>query len=174
LVHRCSTLNCRMLSTAMTCSSSTAQPLIDKSGSCARHRPASSASRQSNTHSARHSHVLVEGGSTARYPCEPPANSGAIMDHPNRPLAKSLVPAPRSRTRRHAFVHDTSNAYVFRDPHSVNSRPVPSKSDYRTRTPDQEDSKNLQTPPIDPNSPLERALARFGSVQKEGIEQGAG
>ena len=62
----------------------------------------------------------------------------------------------------------TSNAYVFRDPAS--------KSDQRTGTPNQEDSKALQTPPIDPMSPLERALARFGAAlaAKDGIEQGGG
>jgi hypothetical protein len=35
-------------------------------------------------------------------------------------------------------VSRTSNAYTFRDPQAVNSRPVPSKSDYRTGTPDQD------------------------------------
>jgi hypothetical protein len=58
----------------------------------------------------------------------------------------------------------TSNAYAFRDPQAVNSRCVPSKSDQRTGTPDQEVSKNLRIPPIDPTSPLERALARFGTT----------
>jgi hypothetical protein len=40
-------------------------------------------------------------------------------------------------------------------------------------TPDQEDSKLLQASAVDPNTPLERALARFGAalVTKEGIEQ---
>ena len=59
----------------------------------------------------------------------------------------------------------TSNAYVLIDPAS--------KSDQRTGTPDQEDSKLLQAPAVDPNSPLERALARFAAalVTKEGIEQ---
>src|SRR3974390_562456 len=40
----------------------------------------------------------------------------------------------------------TSNAYAFRDPQVVNSRPVPSKSDQRTGTPDQDISKPLQAP----------------------------
>ena len=44
----------------------------------------------------------------------------------------------------------TSNAYVLIDPAS--------KSDQRTGTPDQENSKPLQAPAVDPNSPLERAL----------------
>jgi hypothetical protein len=62
----------------------------------------------------------------------------------------------------------TSNAYAFRDPAS--------KSDYRTGTPDQEDSKPLLAPAVDPTSPLERALARFGAAlaAKQRIEQGAG
>jgi hypothetical protein len=69
----------------------------------------------------------------------------------------------------------TSNAYAFRDPQAVNSRPVPSKSDQRTGTPDQEDSKPLQAPAVDPASPLERALARLGGVvaAKNGIEEAA-
>ena len=59
----------------------------------------------------------------------------------------------------------TSNAYVLIDPAS--------KSDQRTGTPDQEVSKPLQAPAIDPQSPLERALARFGAViaAKDGIGQ---
>jgi hypothetical protein len=58
----------------------------------------------------------------------------------------------------------TSNAYAFRDPQAV-IRPVPSKSDQRTATPDQEDSKPLQAPAVDPASPLERALARFAAIE---------
>jgi hypothetical protein len=70
----------------------------------------------------------------------------------------------------------TSNCYQFRDPQTVNSRGVPSKSDQRTGTPDQEVLKPLQAPPVDPRSPLERALARLGTAlaAKAGIEQGAG
>ena len=70
----------------------------------------------------------------------------------------------------------TSNAYAFRDPQAVNSRPVPSKSDQRTGTPDQEFKIPLQAPVVDPKSPLERALARLGTVlaAKQGIEQGSG
>ena len=62
----------------------------------------------------------------------------------------------------------TSNAYVLIDPAS--------KSDQRTGTPDQEDSKPLQAPAVDPNSPLERALARFAAAVagKKSIEQEAG
>jgi hypothetical protein len=70
----------------------------------------------------------------------------------------------------------TSNAYLFRDPQAVNSWRVPSKSDQRTGTPDQEVSKPLQVPVIDPTSPLERALARFAAAlaAKPGIEQVTG
>jgi Helix-turn-helix domain len=62
----------------------------------------------------------------------------------------------------------TSNAYVLIDPAS--------KSDQRTGTPHQEESKPVLALAIDPTSPLERALARLGAVlaAKEGIEQGAG
>jgi hypothetical protein len=69
----------------------------------------------------------------------------------------------------------TSNAYAFHDPQAVNSRCIPSKSDQRTETPDQEIQKPLQAPAIDPNSLLERALARLGGVlaAKDGIEQGS-
>ena len=67
----------------------------------------------------------------------------------------------------------TSNAYVFRDPLAVNSRGVPSKSENRTGTLNQEVLDPFPAAPRDPNSPLERALARFGGalVTKEGIEQ---
>jgi hypothetical protein len=58
----------------------------------------------------------------------------------------------------------TSNAYVFRDPKSDLKSGFPSKSDQRTGTPDQEVSKPLQAPAVDPTSPLERALARFAAT----------
>jgi hypothetical protein len=53
---------------------------------------------------------------------------------------------------------------------------IPSESKKPSGTQDQDVSKPLQAPPFDPNSPLERALARFGAVlaAKESIEQGAG
>jgi hypothetical protein len=59
----------------------------------------------------------------------------------------------------------TSNAYVLIDPAS--------KSDRRMGTPDQEDSKPILAPARDPDSPLERTLARFGAAiaAKAGIEQ---
>jgi hypothetical protein len=70
----------------------------------------------------------------------------------------------------------TSNAYVFRDPQAQLAGVPASKSDQRTGTPGQEDSKRLQAPAVDPNSPLERALARFAAAiaGKKSIEQGAG
>jgi hypothetical protein len=58
----------------------------------------------------------------------------------------------------------TSNAYTFRDPQAQFTGVLASKSDQRTRTPDQELSKPLQAPVIDPNSLLERALARLGAT----------
>jgi Helix-turn-helix domain len=70
----------------------------------------------------------------------------------------------------------TSNAYVFRDPLAQFTGIPASKSDQRTGTTDQEIQKALQTPAIDPASPLERALARLSAAiaAKDGIEQGAG
>jgi hypothetical protein len=70
----------------------------------------------------------------------------------------------------------TSNAYAFRDPQVVNSRGVPSKSENRTGTQSQDVLDPIPAPAINPDSPLERALARFGAAlaAKEGIEQGAG
>ena len=58
----------------------------------------------------------------------------------------------------------TSNAYVFRDPQAaVSGRPA-SESGNRTGTQDQDVSKLLQAPVVDPASPLERALARFSAA----------
>jgi hypothetical protein len=70
----------------------------------------------------------------------------------------------------------TSNAYVFRDPKAAAAGGFPSKAENRGGTQDQEVSKNLQAPAIDPNSPLERALARFATViaAASGIEQEGG
>ena len=70
----------------------------------------------------------------------------------------------------------TSNAYVLIDPKAAGSAGIPSKSDYRTGTPDQEDSKPLPASAVDLNNPLERALARFAEAlaAKAGIEEAAG
>jgi hypothetical protein len=67
----------------------------------------------------------------------------------------------------------TSNTYAFLDPQTVNSLGVPSKSENPTGTQNQEVSKPVPAAPIDPKSPLERALARLGSVlaASDGIEQ---
>jgi hypothetical protein len=58
----------------------------------------------------------------------------------------------------------TSNAYAFRDPKAAELTGIPSKSENPTGTPNQEDSESLQAPAVDPDSPLERALARFGAA----------
>jgi hypothetical protein len=70
----------------------------------------------------------------------------------------------------------TSNCYQFRDPGQRRHGPPASKSDQRTGTPDQEVSKPLPAPVVDPNSSLERALARFAAAvaAKNGVEQGDG
>ena len=70
----------------------------------------------------------------------------------------------------------TSNCYQFRDPGQRLHGPPASKSDQRTGTPDQEVSKPLPAPVVDPNSSLERALARFAAAvaAKNGVEQGDG
>ena len=57
-----------------------------------------------------------------------------------------------------------SNAYVLIDPQQRVSRPSATESDQRTGTPNQEIQETLQAPAIDPNSPLERALARLGAM----------
>jgi hypothetical protein len=69
-----------------------------------------------------------------------------------------------------------SNAYAFRDPQAAGSGGFASKSENPPGTPDQEDSKPLQAPAVDPNSALERALARFAAAVagKKSIEQEAG
>src|SRR5215472_14032487 len=70
----------------------------------------------------------------------------------------------------------TSNAYQFHDPGSQLAGVPASKSDQRTGTPNQEIPEAVLAQPIDPSSPLERALARFGAAlaAKDGIEQEAG
>ena len=57
-----------------------------------------------------------------------------------------------------------SNAYVLIDPQQRVSRPSATESDQRTGTPNQGIQETLQAPAIDPNSPLERALARLGAT----------
>ena len=76
---------------------------------------------------------------------------------------------------RDLFGHDgwrwrvirTSNAYVFRDPFPQLAGISASKSENPTATPNQELKTSVQAPARDPNSPLERALARLGAVIEE-------
>src|SRR5690242_9046430 len=70
----------------------------------------------------------------------------------------------------------TSNAYVFTDPKGAVSAPFSSKSENRPGTQNQELIDSSRAPAPDPNSPLERTLARFGAAlgDKDGIEQGSG
>jgi hypothetical protein len=67
----------------------------------------------------------------------------------------------------------TSNAYVFGDPKAAEMAGIPSKSENPTGTQNQDVLDPVSVPLINPNSPLERALARFGAViaAKDGIEQ---
>ena len=70
----------------------------------------------------------------------------------------------------------TSNAYVFRDPQPRPEGVPASKSENRGGTQNQDVSKPVPVAVRDPDSPLERALARFAAAlaAKEGIEQGSG
>ena len=58
----------------------------------------------------------------------------------------------------------TSNAYVFRDPKPQLAGVPASKSENQSGTLDQEVLSLERAPARDPNSPLERALARFGAA----------
>jgi Helix-turn-helix domain len=70
----------------------------------------------------------------------------------------------------------TSNAYVFRDPKAVVSGGFSSKSENPTGTLNQDVLDPVLVQPGDPDSPLERALARFGAAigAKNDLEQGGG
>ena len=70
----------------------------------------------------------------------------------------------------------TSNAYVFSDPKAAVSGWFAFKSENPPGTLNQDVSRSLRAPAIDWDSPLERALARFGAVisKQDGIEQGSG
>ena len=70
-------------------------------------------------------------------------------------------------------VVSTSNAYAFRDPQAAVSGRFPSKSDYQPGTLNQEIPISRSVATIDPDGPLERALARFGAAvaAKDRIEQ---
>ena len=58
----------------------------------------------------------------------------------------------------------TSNAYQFIDPQAERNRSIPSECKNPPGTQDQDLSKPLQAPAIDPTSPLEHALARFATA----------
>jgi hypothetical protein len=58
----------------------------------------------------------------------------------------------------------TSNAYVFRDPQRPLAGVPASESENPTGTLDQEFSKPVLAPVIDPDSPLEHALRHLGST----------
>ena len=70
----------------------------------------------------------------------------------------------------------TSNAYQFRDPQPQLAGIPASNSENPGRTLNQEIPSPSRAPAIDPTSPLERALARFGAAvaTKDGIEQRGG
>jgi biotin operon repressor len=70
----------------------------------------------------------------------------------------------------------TSNAYVFRDPKPQLAGVFACKSENPTGTLDQEILVPVLAPALDPDSPLERALTRFGAAlgAKDGIEQRSG
>ena len=69
-----------------------------------------------------------------------------------------------------------SNAYVFTDPLKGSAGPFSCKSENPTGTQNQEILDPVLAPAPDPDSPLERALARFGAALsvKDCIEQGSG
>jgi hypothetical protein len=70
----------------------------------------------------------------------------------------------------------TSNAYVFRDPKAADRRQLSSKSENQAGTQDQEILDPVHTPARNPDSPIERALARFGAAVavRKRIEQATG
>jgi len=70
----------------------------------------------------------------------------------------------------------TSNTYVFQDPQLQLAGVPASEFGNLPGTQDQDVSKLLPAPAVDPGSPLERALARFSAAiaAKNGIEECAG
>ena len=64
----------------------------------------------------------------------------------------------------------TSNAYVFRDPQQRLAGVPASKSETLTGTLNQDSYLLVPAPARDPNSPLERALLRFGAVLEERLQ----
>ena len=74
------------------------------------------------------------------------------------------------------WVIRTSNAYVFRDPKGADCRLLSSKSENQPGTQDQDVLDPVEASARRTDSPLERALARFGAAvaARQGIEQDAG
>src|SRR3954454_16655975 len=70
----------------------------------------------------------------------------------------------------------TSNAYLFRDPKCADRRQLSSESENQSGTQDQDVLDPVHPQTRNPESSLERALARFGAAvaAKKGIEQSAG
>jgi hypothetical protein len=73
-------------------------------------------------------------------------------------------------------VHRCSNAYAFRDPQQQTAWPSAYKSESASGTQNQVILGSVQAPARNPSSPLERALARFGTalLARNGIEQSSG
>ncbi len=70
----------------------------------------------------------------------------------------------------------TSNAYVFRDPKATDHGGFASKSENPAGTQDQDILDPVATHAVNLDSPLQRALSRFGAAvaARNGIEQGTG
>ena len=70
-------------------------------------------------------------------------------------------------------VHRRSNAYAFRDPQQQTARPSAYQSENQPGTQNQVILGSVQAPARNPDSPLERALARFGAAvaARNGIER---
>ena len=73
-------------------------------------------------------------------------------------------------------VHRRSNAYAFRDPQQQTERSSAYQSENQPGTQDQDILDPVHASARNPDSSLERALARFGAAvaARQGIEQGAG
>ena len=96
---------------------------------------------------------------------------GAASRHtkplPRRPSAPGQSVRERDLFGRIASrwrVIRTSNAYVFRDSQQRAAGHSASKSENHSGTLNQEFLLLTAAPPVDPDSPLERALARFGTT----------
>jgi hypothetical protein len=61
-------------------------------------------------------------------------------------------------------VHRRSNAYTFRDPQQQTARPSAYKSENQPRTQNQDFLGSVQVPARNPDTPLERVLARLGAA----------